>query len=108
MKIVSVIILTLLVCFCVNLSFAAEPVDLRGKRGVVDPNDLKKYDPKPPKVQQVVPPPPKQEVSQSKTSTNERADAYRALGAEVRSAGPLSRVGAQAVTMDNIKKQKEK
>lgn len=28
-------------------SFAAEPVDLTGKKGVVDPNDLKKYDPKP-------------------------------------------------------------
>lgn len=28
-------------------AFAAEPVDLTGKKGVVDPNDLKKYDPKP-------------------------------------------------------------
>jgi len=39
-------------------SFAADPVDLSGKTGVVDPNDLKKDDPKPPKLEKTVPPPP--------------------------------------------------
>jgi len=39
-------------------SFAADPVDLSGKTGVVDPNDLKKDDPKPPKLDKTVPPLP--------------------------------------------------
>ena len=34
-------------------------VDLRGKRGVVDPNDLKKHDPKPPSLKTKEPPSPK-------------------------------------------------
>ena len=34
------------------------PVDLRGKKGVIDPEDLKKDNPKPPKVEKVAPPPP--------------------------------------------------
>lgn len=38
-----------------------DPVDLRGKKGVVDPQDLKKHDPKPPRVQKTEPPPPKVE-----------------------------------------------
>lgn len=37
---------------------AADPVDLRGKKGIVDPKDLKKDDPKPPKVEKKAPPPP--------------------------------------------------
>jgi hypothetical protein len=36
----------------------APVVDLTGKTGVVDPKDLKKDDPKPPKVQGTPPPPP--------------------------------------------------
>ncbi|HWR02193.1 MAG TPA: hypothetical protein VN371_10055 [Chlorobaculum sp.] len=36
---------------------ASTPVDLSGKRGVVDPNDLKQYDPKPIRVQGNPPPP---------------------------------------------------
>lgn len=39
-------------------SFAADPVDLSGKTGVVDPKDLKKDDPKPPKLDKTVPPLP--------------------------------------------------
>ena len=39
-------------------SFAADPVDLTGKTGIVDPNDLKKDDPKPPKLDKPVPPLP--------------------------------------------------
>ena len=44
---------------CVSITtFAADPVDLSGKKGVVDPKDLKKDDPKPPKVERKAPPPP--------------------------------------------------
>lgn len=39
-------------------SFAADPVDLTGKKGVVDPKDLKKDDPKPPELQKTTPPVP--------------------------------------------------
>ncbi len=42
-----------------NLALAGDPVDLRGKKGVVDPKDLKKDDPKPPRVERQEPPPPK-------------------------------------------------
>lgn len=38
-------------------------VDLRGKKGVVDPKDLKKYDPKPPPPAKE-PPPPKEDTSE--------------------------------------------
>ena len=37
-------------------TFAADPVDLRGKQGVVDPKDLKKSDP-PPKPLKIKEPP---------------------------------------------------
>jgi hypothetical protein len=37
---------------------ADDPVDLRDKQGVVDPQDLKKDDPKPPKIEKESPPPP--------------------------------------------------
>jgi hypothetical protein len=40
------------------LSHAADPVDLSGKQGVVDPAELKKNDPPPPKVVTHEPPPP--------------------------------------------------
>ncbi|MDD2319971.1 MAG: hypothetical protein PHO83_07975 [Geobacteraceae bacterium] len=53
----------LLALFCLLgssvYSFAADPVDLSGKTGVVDPNDLKKDDPKPPKLQKTIPPLPR-------------------------------------------------
>lgn len=50
-------------------AFAADPVDLRGKQGVVDPKDLKKDDPKPPKLQKSIPPPPGSNASGDKEST---------------------------------------
>lgn len=37
----------------------ADPVDLRDKKGTVDPKDLKQYDPKPPSLKIKEPPPPK-------------------------------------------------
>jgi hypothetical protein len=46
---------------------AADPVDLRDKKGVVDPKDLKKDDPKPPKVEGKAPPPPSSGSSSSTT-----------------------------------------
>ena len=39
-------------------SAQAPPVDLRGKSGTVDPRDLKKSDPTPPKITKTEPPPP--------------------------------------------------
>jgi hypothetical protein len=42
------LIILLAACFTLSsvlVVFAADPVDLRGKRGVVDPKDLKRYDP---------------------------------------------------------------
>lgn len=39
-------------------AFAADPVDLTGKKGVVDPKDLKKDDPKPKKLTNNPPPAP--------------------------------------------------
>jgi hypothetical protein len=50
-------------------SFAADPVDLSGKTGVVDPKDLKKDDPKPPKLDKTVPPLP-----ESSSSAAEKSD----------------------------------
>jgi hypothetical protein len=53
---------TLLLSFVVGLamlsSAAADPVDLRDKKGVVDPKDLKKNDPKESPVRIKEPPPP--------------------------------------------------
>jgi hypothetical protein len=43
---------------CLDVSLAAaDPVDLRGKKGIVDPADLKKFDPKP-RLTIKAPPPP--------------------------------------------------
>jgi hypothetical protein len=39
---------------------------------------------------------------------SERANTYREMSGEVRSPGGLSRAGAQAVTMDNIREKKAK
>jgi hypothetical protein len=62
----------LLVVFCLlgfsAVCFAADPVDLTGKTGIVDPNDLKKDDPKPPKLQKTVPPPPGSNSSDTRES----------------------------------------
>ncbi len=46
---------------------AADPVDLSGKQGVVDPKDLKKDDPKPPKVEKQAPPPPEKSNDENYT-----------------------------------------
>jgi len=58
MKTVLSVILALGILSAPIFAVAADPVDLRGKQGVVDPKDLKKYDPKPPKVEKKAPPPP--------------------------------------------------
>jgi hypothetical protein len=47
MKKVCLVVLSLFVLAMAVPALAADPVDLSGKKGVVDPNDLKKYDPKP-------------------------------------------------------------
>ncbi|NTU44846.1 MAG: hypothetical protein HGA99_04890 [Chlorobiaceae bacterium] len=48
-------------------SFAGDPVDLRGKQGVVDPKDLKQSDPKPSKVEGKASPSPNTGNSSSNT-----------------------------------------
>jgi hypothetical protein len=45
--------------FLARASDELAQVDLRGKKGVVDPQDLKKHDPKPPPLRTKEPPPPK-------------------------------------------------
>ena len=40
------------------VAYADDPVDLRGKQGIVDPATLKASDPKPPVVAAPPPPPP--------------------------------------------------
>lgn len=67
----------LLVVFCLlgfsAACFAADSVDLSGKTGVVDPTDLKKDDPKPPKLQKTVPPPPRSNSSDTKGSESKES-----------------------------------
>ena len=46
-----------------------DSVDLSGKQGVVDPKDLKRDDPKPPKVEGNAPPPPSSEVNHDENYT---------------------------------------
>lgn len=58
MKVLLPIILAVSIGGLATVVKAADPVDLRGKKGVVDPADLKKSDPKPPKVEKSAPPPP--------------------------------------------------
>lgn len=48
------------------VAFAADPVDLTGKKGVVDPKDLKKDNPKPTKQQKTIPPAPGSSASDRK------------------------------------------
>lgn len=53
--------LLLALCFCLVAFLPLEArgqVDLRGKKGVVDPKDLKKYDPPPQSLKIKEPPPP--------------------------------------------------
>jgi hypothetical protein len=61
MKAIFAVILTVVVgSFCLT-ALAGDAVDLRDKKGIVDPKDLKKGDPKPPRVERQAPPPPKVE-----------------------------------------------
>lgn len=61
MKAILAVILMVVIGSFGFTALAADPVDLRGKKGSVDPSDLKKDDPKPPKVEKQAPPPPKVE-----------------------------------------------
>lgn len=78
MKIRLTLLLTLFCLFGFSVAcFSADPVDLSGKTGVVDPKDLKKDDPKPPKLQRTVPPPPGSSSSVAKDSgTNESGNTF--------------------------------
>lgn len=62
----SILITTVCLLGVATVSSAGDLVDLRGKKGVVDPKDLKKDNPKPPKLQKVVPPPPGSESKDKK------------------------------------------
>jgi hypothetical protein len=70
MKTVLSVILVLGILSAPIFAVAADPVDLRGKQGVVDPKDLKKYDPKPPKVEKQAPPPPEKSDKQKERDEN--------------------------------------
>ena len=65
MKILSLMLALGIACVSTG-TVAADPVDLSGKQGVVDPKDLKKDDPKPPKVEGKAPPPPTSDDKQKK------------------------------------------
>lgn len=65
MKIFSLLLALGIACVSIG-TVAADPVDLSGKQGVVDPKDLKKDDPKPPKVEGKAPPPPSSESDKQK------------------------------------------
>jgi hypothetical protein len=62
-----VIIVAVLLTSAASAALADDPVDLRGKQGVVDPATLKASDPKPPVVS--APPPPPPQVPQQPQST---------------------------------------
>lgn len=53
-----------------------DPIDLTGKQGVVDPNDLKKDDPKPPKVEGNAPPPPSSGVNDENYTVHNTGEGY--------------------------------
>ena len=59
MKKVISLVLAMSLAGIVTLAFATDPVDLSDKKGIIDPKDLKKYDPKPKKIEKKAPPPPK-------------------------------------------------
>jgi len=69
MKIVLLLLALGIVCVSTG-TVAADPVDLRDKQGVVDPKDLKKDDPKPPKVEGKAPPPPSSDDKQKERDEN--------------------------------------
>ncbi len=54
----------------------AEPVDLSDKEGVVDPKDLKKDDPKPPKVEGTAPPPPSSSSNDENYTVHTSGEGY--------------------------------
>ena len=55
-------------------AFATDPVDLRDKKGVVDPKDLKKDDPKPKSVKTKEPPPPAKAPDNTNYEVNRSGD----------------------------------
>jgi hypothetical protein len=57
-KVLSVFLALSFFLFAFQLADAKGQVDLRGKKGVVDPKDLKKYDPPPKSLKIKEPPPP--------------------------------------------------
>lgn len=67
MKIVISLMLALGIVSVSICAVAADPVDLRDKKGVVDPKDLKNHDPEPPKVQGKAPSLPSSDDSSSTT-----------------------------------------
>lgn len=71
MKIFFSLLLALGIIGASTYKVSADPVDLSDKQGIVDPNDLKKDDPKPPKVEVEAPPPPSSSTSSSSTTPPE-------------------------------------
>jgi hypothetical protein len=67
-----VLFISLVFLFSALLSASYAQVDLRGKKGVVNPADLKKSDPKPPSLKIKEPPAPKPQPSQHKEVHQEK------------------------------------
>ncbi len=61
------------ICFS-TFAFAADPVDLRDKKGVVDPKDLKKDDPKEPSLRTKEPPPPEKKTENKQYEVKKSGD----------------------------------
>jgi|GEM_PF-2119436 len=68
MKLFLSLLLTMGILSIFNYAIAGDPVDLSGKQGIIDPQDLKSYDPKPPKVEGKAPPPPSTSNNSSSTT----------------------------------------
>jgi hypothetical protein len=58
LPLIAVVMLSACAFGVASLARADDPVDLTGKKGIVDPADVKKNDPAPPKLVTHEPPPP--------------------------------------------------
>jgi len=94
MKKVFVILLSFCVLCLTVSAFAADPVDLTGKKGVVDPKDLKKSNPESPSLK-INPPPPLPEKEKTPTEKIEKKLEQEREKIEERFETPETPVGAE-------------
>jgi hypothetical protein len=91
MKIFSLLLALWIACVLIG-TVAADPVDLSGKQGVVDPKGLKKDDPKSPKVEGKAPPPPSSDSSSSTTPPVIGGSATGSAGSGGRVNAPITKL----------------